>query len=195
MKLSTLNKRIEKNNEIFNRMSNAKKRVVIAKDVLDRIAIGQLKSYCGAIVQDVKLYKGRDIKDALNNDSDFTCSVCAKGAMLMGYVGRVNQMKFDNIVNSNYGDSKVHQKLAEIFTLEQLALIELAFEGVQYLNSNVENFITADDEDIIINAEDTKAGLAFYNKYKTSDYKLYELNNRLIAICKNIIENKGTFKP
>jgi hypothetical protein len=68
------------------------------------------------------------ILSALNNDSSFTCVCNAKGAMLMGYVGRVNQMKFDNIVNSNYGDSKVHQKLAEIL-LRQLALIELSFRG------------------------------------------------------------------
>jgi hypothetical protein len=29
--------------------------------------------------------------------------VCAKGAMLMEFMLGINQMKFDNIVNSNYG--------------------------------------------------------------------------------------------
>jgi hypothetical protein len=59
-----------------------------------------------------------------------------------------------------------------------LALIELSFRGCSIFKFKCWKFHTADDRDIIINAEDTKkTGLA-HNKYKTSDYKLYELNNR-----------------
>jgi hypothetical protein len=186
MTLSELNKSIEESNVAFAKMSKAKKRVEIAKDTIQRVLLGQLKPNIGNIIAInllVRRNENYSIRDVINNDDEFNCSVCAKGALLMGYVGRVNEMQFGQAKNSNDGSSAIHTKLAEIFTLEQLALIEVAFEGNQYLTFCSNNI----DRKIIVSEEDYDKADKFYAIQKKED--------RLIAICKNIIENKGTFKP
>jgi hypothetical protein len=194
MKVEALGELIKRNNEAFLLMSNAEKRVEVAKDTLLRIEMKQLDAYTGSIIHylgDVKEKYGESgIQDVINTDSKFTCQVCAKGAMFMSYVGRVNKMEFCEINTGNYGESSVHTKLGEIFSLEQLALIELAFEGEQYLkylNDEDDTYGIAPENIILSDNEYNQAGL-FHNSYTNVDY-------RLVAICENIIDNEGTFKP
>jgi hypothetical protein len=194
MKVEALGELIKKNNEAFTKMSNAEKRVEVAKDTLLRIEMKQLDAYTGSIIQYVNTVKDKygktSIQDVINTDSKFTCQVCAKGAMFMSYVGRVNKMEFCDINTGNYGQSSVHTKLGEIFSLEQLALIELAFEGEQYLKylDDEDDFDGTAVENIILSDNDYNQADLFHNSYGNVDY-------RLIAICENIIKNEGTFKP
>jgi hypothetical protein len=194
MKVEALGELIKRNNEVFLLMSNAEKRVEIAKDTLLRIEMKQLGAHTGSIIQYVGAVKEKygesGIQDVINTDSKFSCQVCAKGAMFMSYVGRVNKMEFCDIDTGNYGESSIHTKLGEIFSLEQLALIELAFEGEHYLRylNDEDDFDGTAVENIILSDNEYNQAELFLESYTNID-------TRLVGICENIIANEGTFKP
>lgn len=175
--LQKLNDKIEQENELFKTLSKAQQRVKIAEDCLVRIELEQLKPDTNsfAAYASHKL-AGKSIKETLNTDSNAVCHVCAKGGLFMSYIGRVNNFIFEGGGGFNNNDeNSAHKALLEIFSYPQLALIELAFEGTQYMHSHsilVRNYHRA---------------IKFWKKYGTS-------SKRLEAICQNIIHNKGTFK-
>ena len=161
-------KRIEKTNELFNNSTKAEKRVMIAQDCIDRIKVALLEPQGQRII---RLPDWANVnKENVNN---ITCVVCAKGGLFASYVGRVNNFD-ESCAISNSEDNPAHKKLLEIFTLEQLAIIEYAFEGTQYIHS--------------IDISDNLGGALreFYLDYGTDE-------ERLIAICENIIKNNGDF--
>ncbi len=177
--LQELFKKIEEQNEIFSSSSKAEQRIMVAQDCLDRINLSQLKSDTGRMFSK-NLFTGIDIgmslKSLLNKEKKpLTCTVCAKGGLFMAYVGRVNECPVYNVDDDTSLNSKPMKKLLEIFSAKQLSLIETAFEGDTFgwNKSLSDNYIR-------------RAKRFFYN---------YSNKDRLIAICENIIENKGTFKP
>jgi len=177
MKISKVLKRIEESNKIFNKASKARKRVMIAQDCIDRIKAKQISAYSGSFVRRGDIDWDTSIKDLMGNDM-YTCQACAKGSLFMSYVGRVNECKFEAAatIDNDDIDDTAHMKLREIFSKEQLDLIETAFEGGSYLRVN---------DDI----QKREAALRhIYRKYDNED-------ERLLAICQNIIDNDGKFKP
>ena len=190
MKLTveSLAKKIDKDNEMFNKATKAQKRVIIAQDCLDRIKLEQIIPFSGRFC-DVKPnfeYSDKNIKNELNSYKGVICSACAKGSLFMSYVGRTNKYNFNNIEGDNDRNNKDHSKLLQIFTLRQLALIEYVFEGTQHIHYD-------------------KKGerITFYYYYDVLEFrnKVFNLKGDgdkdtklMIAICNNIIENKGTFK-
>jgi hypothetical protein len=179
-----LGKKIEAENAEFEKMSKAEKRVVIAKDCLVRIKLEQINPskgrFCSLI--DDYAYSHLNIKTVLNSESTNLCSACAKGSLFLSYVGRVNNITFNQIQGFNgLGDSD-HKKLLEIFTARQLSLIEIAFEGHQYISYDTNNHYIDFSEGIIYKIE------KFREKHN------YNAESILIDICNNIITNKGTFK-
>jgi hypothetical protein len=161
-------KRIEKTNELFNNSTPEQQRVMIAQDCINRIKIQLLKPQVSRIIR---------LPDWANvnkeNVNSITCEVCAKGGLLASYVGRVNSFNEPSCIPNNE-NNPAHNKLLEIFTLEQLAIIEYAFEGTKYIHSiDVPNSL----------GEKLKE---FYQSYNNDE-------KRLIAICKNIIKNNGDF--
>jgi hypothetical protein len=188
MKVEALGELIEKSNEAFNKMSDAEKRVEVAKDTLARIAIKQMVGFRGATIARMdslkKDYPG-GLKNTINTNDEFTCQVCARGAMFMSYVGRVNEVDFSTLTDeTNDGDAPINTKLAEIFSFEQIALIETAFEGGRYL------FVTKKlhGRNVDIDQELLAKARLFRENYSID-------TDRLVAICENIIENEGTFNP
>lgn len=160
-------KRIEKSNKIFNESTKAEKRVMIAQDCIDRLGCNLLSAYTGSFIT----YIGEVNQEKVNT---MTCEVCAKGGLFASYIGRVNNFSDDCLGNDE--DNLAHKKLREIFTLRQLAIIEFAFEGQQYIYSvNI-------PYDMQVKLEKF-----FDDNYDDDD-------QRLIKICENIIKNKGTFK-
>jgi hypothetical protein len=115
---------------------------------------------------------GQEVTQTIVNTK--TCEVCAKGGLFASYIGRVNN--FSNECLGNEEDNEAHKKLLEVFTLRQLAIIEYAFEGSQYINS------------VSIPNDMQKKLEGFYDENFGDD------DQRLIKICENIIKNKGTFK-
>jgi len=107
------------------------------------------------------------------------CEVCVRGSLLVSLIRKDNNFTGEDLDNMSCGYfdswSVEDKRLLELFSPEQLSLIEYAFE-----NFSADRYINEKDLD------------------KVEDFfVLYEHNNteRLIAILKNIIKNKGTFKP
>jgi len=167
-KLQKFIKKIEETNKVFNESTKAQKRVMIAQDCIDRIGCNLIQANTGSFI----VYKGSNVNQARVNAT--TCEVCAKGGLLASYIGRVNNFNDECLGNSE--DNEAHKKLLEVFTLRQLAIIEYAFEGTQYICS------------VSISHDMQNKLEKFFNENYADDDK------RLIKICENIIKNKGTFK-
>jgi hypothetical protein len=111
------------------------------------------------------------------------CSACAKGSLLLSFVGRINNFDVNDLTfgNNNDTNDKSHAKLLEIFDIRQLALIEMAFEDQLYITETPTGKPVKFTRNTHIKASE------FFYKYNYS-------RERMTAICKNIIENKGIFK-
>jgi hypothetical protein len=183
-KYKNLSDRIEAENELFNSMTKAEQRVVIAQDCLLRIASKQIRPTKQKFFWNLDVLKDNhnddSIKTVINSEEAPSCEVCAKGGLFLSVVGRVNQLKFSDINNSNELCSTSHEKLLEFFTAKQLAYIEYCFEGRQHLEY--------DEEKNEINFSMGERNNA-YNFYSSFEYS----EERLISICENIIKNKGEF--
>lgn len=186
MKLEKLNKLIEEQNEEFKNASPAEKRVIIAKDCIERIKLNQILPDRGCLIEYDDLEEG-SIKNQLEKGNIINCQACAKGGLFLSYIGRVNNFDRKDFTQSwqdgyNKLESSESIKLLELFEPEQLILIETAFEGYQVINDdpNEEDFV--DLTDLIRNESPM-----FYRYAYPDDM------DRLIQICQNIIRNKGTF--
>jgi hypothetical protein len=179
--LKQLREKIESDNIKFSNLSNEEKCVEVARDLLHRLDIDQFQfTNDGAIVflEFYGTYKD-SVKDIVNNKLIPECEVCAKGGLLLSYVGRVN----DFIVNDSYygtePNEKISEKLAEIFNPIDLELIETVYE----------ERIVHGEYGILDHLSDD-----YINKI-IKLYKGYNRKQRLRSIAKNIIKHNGRFIP
>lgn len=149
-------------NEAFNSMSKTKKRIAIDQDI--------------------------DAQQLMLKNKFPQCETCAWGACVLAIahlgdsltVGDLNEMQED----PDYA-YKVKDKVLSIFTPEQVAMIEAAFEKIKtYLPfSGSVNSSSNYVEDINLNSSSE-----FGRSFNTDD-------ERLRAIMQNIVDHKGTFVP
>ena len=205
-KKMTLRQMLKKENEAFNKLSAPKKRVAIAKDVIKQLGIKNFEACTGTYVypratdigklQELDTNTNKQQANLLISQGIVSCDVCAKGAIFMSHVMKTNNCSVKKIAYSNH-NREVTARVSEFFDKDQLNLIEAAFEeeSEMYSEDAIDDLDTGDDlwdvpdpkgvekvEKLATKAE------KFGNKYKTP-------HNRLIGIMKNIIKNKGTFKP
>lgn len=181
--IEEFNQYIEESNAAFKKANKKRKIVLLAKDVIERINLKQLKATTGVVcrLENKRGVKSEDgIKEILPKVKN--CECCAKGALFLGYIGRVNEMKVGEIEDETSHNSAEMQKLLKIFDEDQLALIETAFEGSQVISRNSKKEWIDIDEDILDKAQE------YFYDYPSP-------NKRLIAICENLIKNKGEFIP
>jgi hypothetical protein len=176
--------------QVFDKMTPEKQRMYIAQDVIDRIKFKQIKAYTNKFVRfyDSEIVCSTSLKDELKKDA-YLCEVCAKGGLFMSYVAINNNFNVGDLsVKSAHNrdllgvelKSKEMKLLLNIFDKQQLSLIETTFEGHVY------------DWNLKLTEEEEEKCFAFRTKAMGSSYNYEKL---LLAICKNIITNKGTFKP
>lgn len=174
---------IDDSNQEFEWAPAERKRVMIAQDIIARIDLASLRATTGLIGNiNSDFDRQEPAKDFLNGDT-ISCSVCAKGAIFCSYIGRVNKMslgELDDIMNGATGTmhDNFHEKLSEIFEEEQIDLIEIAFEGYSILE--------------LAAYDDSERAEEFYEQHRGDEFSP---NERLKAICENIIANNGTFIP
>ena len=206
-------KKITKNKINFSKLSPERKRVAIAKDVLQQIKLGRYIASAGSYIQALMMKDGKERWEMAGEDikRNFTkiksCEVCAMGACLMSITKFENKLKFSDVGASmeQLHNEKNIELFSSIFSPEQLLLIEMAFEG--------DSGGTRVGVDLFgLSRNDFKKKIAkcgkFYQKFDLSDKKSSKMSNkeineyreiaeekRLTAIMKNIIKNKGTFKP
>jgi hypothetical protein len=178
-------------------MGKAEKRVTLAKDVILQLELQRLIAYSGDYICGLNLTfdeNGKLIKNDVELQSILptqTCRVCAKGAFFIADIMRRDKMKISE-AKHGIGNEKIVRRLSDIFTRNQLDLIETAFEKSVIYEENE----TLMEEKVIKSTGDVdyiytplaKKAISFGKKYK-------DTTNRMIAIMNNIIKNNGEFKP
>lgn len=161
--------------------------VAIAKDVIKqikarRLRIGNAGYYVnGEIPPNCGIQVGDQVQEHIPLLRR-KCDVCAKGAIFLSYVELKNQVTFlpENFHDRcgdpahrivDFDGADICENLGGAFSRESLDLIEMAFERCNLWLS-----------------DKSKAAYDLGSRYKTP-------GKRMIAICENIIENKGVFKP
>jgi hypothetical protein len=191
-------KYVEETNAEFEQANQNRKRVMLAEDVLQRIALGQMipTNYTGVAIfefddaGDIDYDQQCTINDQIDErkrvsikktlDTGIQCKVCAKGGLFVSYIARVNKMTWASWVNDTTHTTASMKKLRQIFSEKQLAMIEGAYEGDVLIEKDVKGRkMFTDDEETIISV--------FRNEYNNDPIQT------LHAICENIIENNGTF--
>jgi hypothetical protein len=179
-------KKINKLNAEFKKATKAQKRVMIAQDVLDQLKAKRYVAESGCWVQpnihsawEQKLSHHDSVQELFIEQKIESCNVCALGGLFMSCTNFNNNTLLEDLdfASSELGDLieevKLSNKLNSIFSVKQLKLIEVYFEG------NDGYFYKNREYDTV---------KAFYIKYP-SDKK------RLQLIMENIVENEGTFVP
>ncbi len=212
--IELLAKKIAKDNAKFEKATPSGKIVIVAQDCLSRIHLGQIEPEAGTFCDIDYDFKTKtenfsfdsSIKEVLNTLPENTaiCSACAKGSLLMSYLGRVNEFSFNDLSNSNDGGDTSHEKLLNLFSKEQLALIETFFEGSQHIYEDEFAFNMWDidsyrlevfnrPENIKMTDVDLDEDVKEY-VYDLMDYS-YDVSSKflMIEVCDNLIKNKGTF--
>lgn len=171
-------------------MTKAQKRVALAKEVLSLFKAGKLRESYGSYVEPKTEYLldhravFADHESTLPNgrqlDETKFCAVCAAGALAVAYRGVPNYVMLSKDVT---------ECLKPVFSLTQLGLIETAYEGTYSgpLGKKV---------------KPGKKLAAAASKYVTKaaredgkDSGSKPRLERLKAIMRNIIRNKGQFVP
>jgi len=176
-------------NEKFQKLSNSKKRVAIARDALRWLKSGAIKSTSGTYMTVRKWPKRKSVMatepigvDLLVNAS---CEVCAKGALFLATVMRTNKTTLGKVVHSDSGDmcTKVCGE-EDIFTDAMFDLIEGLFED--------SFFAPETDLDMVWNNR-FPPSCNYNSQYSKSkfDNEEYRDKMRLAAILVNIIQHNG----
>jgi hypothetical protein len=194
--LKKLARSIERKNKAFDAMEPRAKRVAIARDVIENLKSKKLVARAGSylMVRDGEEFgqpyfnnfygddgsnKNGSFQETLNSIPQ--CQVCAKGAIFACTVMRRNQVKNNQVPYNdcyNWTGDSLFELLGNIFSPMQLRLIEVEFEreDIEWQNH------------MISGADKIKPLMQLDERFDTDE-------DRLIAIMKNIIRNRGTFRP
>lgn len=160
----------------------AAERVAIAKDVISQIRAKRLIAMSGTYLSaaDNNWLTQFGVYDEDMTDLDeesknqqvvppTKCNVCALGAVFVSALDRNDRLKVGDFAPYP-GQDDLHNYLKRWFTLNQLYLMEEAFEGYsrpEYCGTDAEFFGSRYDND----------------------------EDRMLAIMRNIVKNDGTFVP
>lgn len=180
------------------RLTKSQMRVAIAKDVLAQMKAKKIIADTGCWVYDPKMGYMETYMDGLidkflddpKNDcceftefhaKDFTskvnkCKVCALGSIFVSAANLYDNIVLDTRDPSDVFDSIKTSPLTKYFSADELLMIESSYEG--------QDGACFDD----LNIKEAGLANAYYISFKND-------KDRLAAIMKNIIRNKGYFKP
>ena len=204
--LNKIQKEIDSRNALFKNANLQQKRILIAKDALQQSIKKKIKIVPGKWVDlhfknnSMIDYSDSDqsLRELLLSDKLKPCECCGLGGLFVSCTLFNNKTTYGDVTSGDeeylgdpiQDDITLSNKLNEIFTKNQLILIEIAFEG------NDGYFA----DDLYYHFEDTNKpyhgiskslfdkALDFYKKYP-NDTKRFQ------AIMRNIIKNNGTFVP
>jgi hypothetical protein len=113
----------------FAKMSDAEKRVAIAKDVLLRVELENVMPRQGNFWRSDWNDSSLTPQKAINKGG---CSVCAKGAIFCTWVGNFNKIDWSYARYVSERSTSFPEEILEVFPAEMLDNIEAAFEGDNY---------------------------------------------------------------
>jgi hypothetical protein len=196
----------------FNALPRNEKVILVCKDVLKRIDDGQYipntGNYIDLLDRNVYLMDDDDVRKKINDIKN--CKVCALGACILSTTSFANKLKYKNIKDISFSkeSANVYKLLKKLFTLEQLLLIECAFEGWDEVEDYSDDIRDLNEDFYYTNFEfnyrnsvriateiNPNIKLTFEQAKKCNDIFNSISNNkkRLIFIMNNIINNNGIF--
>ncbi len=157
--------------------------VEIAKDVLLQIKSKKIVAEAGVyfILKTKSQFKGKQLQEVLPRIKK--CEVCALGSLFYSFINKHNDFKIDDegLDMTSFHHSDMRSRIT-MFPIANLELIECAFEN----------------RDVYDSCEN-RGHYAWKTIIKAKKYRGINLllndEKALIHIMKNIIRNKGTFKP
>lgn len=177
----------------FNKLPAAKRRVLLAEDVIRYIAVGGINIEWGTYLEAGERVDDEGMQDAYKASTSTEagracllnegCHVCAKGALFVASVLRTNKCTVENVL-FNSGPAEMRDRMLakeRIFSARTYDLIEIAFEG------NVTGEVSELAEWKFSDEEKT-AALIFCDRYENHSSGIL-----LAAIMLNIISNNGEF--
>jgi hypothetical protein len=175
-------------NKAFNKLSKTAKKLAIIDDALAQVKLGKI------IPKARTYYEICEFESLVGYDEEkydvsiqsllpqVSCNACAKGFLLLSTINKRNQVTLQDMYNAWDESDFIEETISDIFTKNQLDLIETAFEK----DVVVDNYYLADDEGN--KTKIAEKAIQFGSKYKTDE-------SRLVAILNNMKKNNGTFKP
>lgn len=162
-----LQKQIEERNRIWEAASQEERRVLAAKDVIERLQSGQFEA--GADYSDERFWSEKDEADVQSIIlSGQPCSQCAAGSLLLSQVAYSNRLTASEVSDfQNETETEADKYFGNLFSYYQAQLIEAAYENYSSSFPEVCNLCS---------------------RYR-------DRKERMIAIMQNIIDNNGTFIP
>lgn len=165
-------------------MTKPEKAIAVAKDVLKRLGKLTVKTGDYLSFENTNIPKEGNAQNYIN-EIESNCRVCALGACLLSQIrlyDKINLDLFESECNDRYipleDIRKIFNHLSKIFSKKTICLIEQAFESIG--DVCLTDSLSTSDKDIKMAQK--------YKKYKND-------KNRLKAIMKNVIKNKGQFIP
>lgn len=187
---------IKRWNQRFKEATAAEKRVIIAKDVIAQIKLGRIKPKNGSYLFSKRIPENKLRQDVQSNFDELSCKACALGSMLVCMVKSTNNAKFYDLVgnsanNHDAVNKELWGRLIRYFGKKQLALIEAVFEGWVYDKDAIFTKGKMDDFGYDI----SRKQMNLVNAGNKRGVFPKPAEKRLVAIMKNVIRNKGEFKP
>lgn len=192
----------KRRNAAFARMSAANKRVIVAKDVLEQLRSKKIKATNGTYFEPTQKLRenermkilGKDLSDALPMIP--SCNVCAIGSLFKCVVERADKVKVVDASNATgaadevefghdgvvFTNSRAYLTSMGIFTDEQLALMENAFESQPITGK--------DNGSAGVHAFPFREDFGYFSTRERGSSK-----DRLRLIMENVVRNKGTYVP
>lgn len=173
-----IRRRVMDRNRRFRSLGLKEQRIKIIKDVIASLTSNKYSATQGLYVKLpssklAKFSRYEQLNIALEDVSE-SCRVCGIGGIFLSAVTLNNKYTVGDYDSHDGGSSKLRDYLNPWFSDDQLDLIETAFERDSTMSKHSGN--------------DVDLARDFGRKYLAS--KL-----RLLAICNNILENKGEFVP
>jgi hypothetical protein len=189
--------------EQFNALPQNEKAVLVAKDALEQLNAKVLRVASGNhyvnLVHELMTNEHSDFKtcDAREEilKGKVTCDVCARGGLFISTVLFRDEMNLWEADGADFRYTDTTNRVVrldgtgymeDIFSKEQQALIESAFEGSEYGRAHT-------TPEKINDAWEFRRTVR--NAYMKTNFAESSDTFMFKAICNNIIENNGTFKP
>ncbi len=198
--------RIVADNEAFERAGPAKKRMMIAADIIARLKATQFVATSG---EWTRLDRSKELANeesvqTLLNEQGIKCECCGVGAVMLSCVAFKNNVTVSDASGRGLdwgfiATDSVEDKsgVMEVFSKRQLAMIETAFEqGEGYYGPDNDNVAGLHDlEGNRIKRDEADISLADYRAAKKFANRQPDPEKRLVKIMKNIIAHRGSFVP
>lgn len=191
---------VEERNRQFEQMSDAEKRVTLAKDILTALGLDRFRPWSTYILNAPE-NEWEVFENGAARESSEPCLACGIGAFWLAYSFRTGTRLRERVLLRPYraGDGNVMlDQLEAVISRKQLRLIECAFEVTYYDDwSKCEEGITIGESKQAAMFTIPGGWEAFQRFLRSSETRVPWPSNseRLRLILENFIANGGEFIP